>query len=183
MKLSCLNYELLKEYLKSNDIEFRNYIGEFNLMLKIAEEYKCVVDISVNSNKEVIDFLKTLEELKDVKKYEDIFINNSFFIYNQEIIYSEEDEKKLEEKLKKMEEEERKFQEEEKRERKIFFDANYKTIYKAIMYDIKVKEAEDFEYDEKYIETSFINALEYMYRASYYKEYLTVNNTNPNNNQ
>ncbi|MEI0484980.1 hypothetical protein [Brachyspira intermedia] len=183
VKLSCLNYELLKEYLKSNDIEFRNYIGEFNLMLKIAEEYKCVVDISVNSNKEVIDFLKTLEELKDVKKYEDIFINNSFFIYNQEIIYSEEDEKKLEEKLKKMEEEERKFQEEEKRERKIFFDANYKTIYKAIMYDIKVKEAEDFEYDEKYIETSFINALEYMYRASYYKEYLTVNNTNPNNNQ
>ena len=72
VKLSCLNYELLKEYLNSNDIEFTNYIDEFNLMLKIAEEHKCVDDISVNSNKEVIDFLKKLEELKDVKKYEDI---------------------------------------------------------------------------------------------------------------
>lgn len=76
-----------------------------------------------------------------------------------------------------MEEEERTFQEEEKRERKIFFDANYKTIYKAIMYDIKVKESEDFEYDEKYIETYFINALDYMYRVSYYKEYLIINNS------
>ena len=178
-----MNYELLKDYLNSNDIEFANYIDEFDLMLKIAEEHKCIDDVSVNSNKGVIEFLKTLEELKDVKKYEDIFINNSFFIYNQEIIYSEEDEKKLEEKLKKMEEEERKFQEEEKRERKIFFDANYKTIYKAIMYDIKVKEAEDFEYDEKYIETSFINALDYMYRASYYKEYLMINNPNSSNNE
>ncbi|MEI0478903.1 hypothetical protein R4J08_13620, partial [Brachyspira pulli] len=138
--------------------------------------HKCVDDISVNSNKEVIDFLKKLEELKDVKKYEDIFINNSFFIYNQEIIYSEEYEEKLEEKLKKMEEKERKFQDEERRERKIFFDANYKTIYKAIMYDIKMKEAKDFEYDENYIEKSFINALDYMYRVSYYKEYLTINN-------
>ncbi|AEM23328.1 hypothetical protein Bint_2734 [Brachyspira intermedia PWS/A] len=179
VKLSCLNYELLKEYLNSNDIEFRNYIDEFNLMLKIAEEHKCIDDISVNSNKEVIDFLKTFEELKDVKRYEDIFINNSFFIYNQEIIYSEEDE----EKLKKMEEKERKFQEEEKRERKIFFDANYKTIYKAIMYYIKVKESEDFKYDEKYLEEHFINALEYMYRVSYYKEYLIINNPNSNNNE
>lgn len=176
VKLSCLNYELLKEYLNSNDIEFTNYIDEFNLMLKIAEEHKCVDDISVNSNKEVIDFLKKLEELKDVKKYEDIFINNSFFIYNQEIIYSEEYKEKLEEKLKKMEEKERKFQEEERSERKIFFDANYKTIYKAIMYDIKMKEAKDFEYDENYIEKSFINALDYMYRVSYYKEYLIINN-------
>ena len=176
LKLSCLNYELLKEYLNSNDTEFTNYIDEFNLMLKIAEEHKCVDDISANSNKEVIDFLKKLEELKDVKKYEDIFINNSFFIYNQEIIYSEEYEEKLEEKLKKMEEKERKFQEEERSERKIFFDANYKTIYKAIMYDIKMKEAKDFEYDENYIEKSFINALDYMYRVSYYKEYLTINN-------
>ena len=176
VKLSCLNYELLKEYLNSNDTEFTNYIDEFNLMLKIAEEHKCVDDISVNSNKEVIDFLKKLEELKDVRKYEDIFINNSFFIYNQEIIYSEEYEEKLEEKLKKMEEKERKFQEEERSERKIFFDANYKTIYKAIMYDIKMKEAKDFEYDENYIEKSFINALDYMYRVSYYKEYLIINN-------
>ena len=176
VRLSCLNYELLKKYLNSNDTEFTNYIDEFNLMLKIAEEHKCVDDISANSNKEVIDFLKKLEELKDVKKYEDIFINNSFFIYNQEIIYSEEYEEKLEEKLKKMEEKERKFQEEERSERKIFFDANYKTIYKAIMYDIKMKEAKDFEYDENYIEKSFINALDYMYRVSYYKEYLIINN-------
>ena len=176
VKLSCLNYELLKKYLNSNDIEFTNYIYEFNLMLKIAEAHKCVDDISVNSNKEVINFLKTLKELKNVKRYEDIFINNSFFIYNQEIIYSEEYEEKLEEKLKKMEEKERKFQEEERSERKIFFDANYKTIYKAIMYDIKMKEAKDFEYDENYIEKSFINALDYMYRVSYYKEYLTINN-------
>ncbi|MEI0748440.1 hypothetical protein [Brachyspira pulli] len=176
VRLSCLNYELLKKYLNSNDIEFTNYIDEFNLMLKIAEAHKCVDDISVNSNKEVIDFLKKLEELKDVKKYEDIFINNSFFIYNQEIIYSEEYEEKLEEKLKKMEEKERKFQDEERRERKIFFDANYKTIYKAIMYDIKLKELEDFEYDEKYLEEHFINALDYMYRVSYYKEYLIINN-------
>lgn len=176
VRLSCLNYELLKKYLNSNDTEFTNYIYEFNLMLKIAEAHKCVDDISVNSNKEVINFLKTLKELKNVKRYEDIFINNSFFIYNQEIIYSEEYEEKLEEKLKKMEEKERKFQEEERSERKIFFDANYKTIYKAIMYDIKLKESKDFEYDEKYIETSFINALDYMYRVSYYKEYLIINN-------
>lgn len=172
VRLSCLNYELLKEYVKSNDIEFTNYIDEFNLMLKIAEEHKCIDDVSINSNKEVIDFLKTLEEFKNVKRYEDIFINNSFFIYNQEIVYSEEDE----EKFKKMEEKERKFQEEEKKERKIFFDTNYKTIYKAVMYDIKLKELEDFEYDEKYLEEHFINALEYIYRVSYYKEYLIINN-------
>ena len=172
VKLSCLNYELLKEYVNSEYIEFTNYIDEFNLMLKIAEEHKCIDDVSINSNKEVIDFLKTLEEFKNVKRYEDIFINNSFFIYNQEIVYSEEDE----EKFKKMEEKERKFQEEEKRERKIFFDTNYKTIYKAVMYDIKLKELEDFEYDEKYLEEHFINALEYIYRVSYYKEYLIINN-------
>ena len=176
VKLSCLNYELLKEYVNSEYIEFTNYIDEFNLMLKIAEEHKCIDDVSINSNKEVIDFLKNLEELKDVKRYEDIFINNSFFIYNQEIVYSEEDEKILEEKIKKFEEEEREFQEEEKRERKIFFDANYKTIYKSVMYDIKLKELEDFEYDEKYLEEHFINAIEYMYRVSYYKEYLIINN-------
>lgn len=172
VKLSCLNYELLKEYVNSEYIEFTNYIDEFNLMLKIAEEHKCIDDVSINSNKEVIDFLKTLEEFKNVKRYEDIFINNSFFIYNQEIVYSEEDE----EKFKKMEEKERKFQEEEKKERKIFFDTNYKTIYKAVMYDIKLKELEDFEYDEKYLEEHFINALEYIYRVSYYKEYLIINN-------
>ena len=40
----------------------------------------------------------------------------------------------------------------------------------------KLKELEDFEYDENYIEKSFINALDYMYRVSYYKEYLTINN-------
>lgn len=95
MKLSCLNYELLKEYLNSNYTEFRNYIDEFNLMLKIAEAHKCSDEVLGKSNKEVIEFLKTLEELKDVKKYEDIFINNSFFIYNQEIVYIEEDEKSL----------------------------------------------------------------------------------------
>ena len=178
VKLSCLNYELLKEYVKSNDIEFTNYIDEFTLMLKIAEKHKCIDDVSVNSNKEVINFLKTLEELKDVKRYEYIFINNSFFIYNQEILYNEKDEKRLEEKIKKFEEEEKTFQEEEKSERKIFFDANYKTIYKAVMYDIKLKELEYecFEYDEKYLEEHFINALDYMYRVSYYKEYLIINN-------
>ncbi|WP_232473695.1 hypothetical protein [Brachyspira murdochii] len=42
------------------------------------------------------------------------------------------------------------------------------------MYDIGLKEHED--YDEKYIEESFINALEYIYRVSYYKEYLIINN-------
>ena len=178
VRLSCLNYELLKEYVKSNDIEFTNYIDEFTLMLKIAEEHKCIDDVSVNSNKEVINFLKTLEELKDVKRYEYIFINNSFFIYNQEILYNEKDEKRLEEKIKKFEEKEKTFQEEEKSERKIFFDANYKTIYKAVMYDIKLKELEYecFEYDEKYLEEHFINALDYMYRVSYYKEYLIINN-------
>ena len=179
VRLSCLNYELLKEYVKSNDIEFTNYIDEFTLMLKIAEKHKCIDDVSVNSNKEVINFLKTLEELKDVKRYEYIFINNSFFIYNQEILYNEKDEKRLEEKIKKFEEKEKTFQEEEKSERKIFFDANYKTIYKAVMYDIKLKELEYecFEYDEKYLEEHFINALDYMYRVSYYKEYLIINNS------
>ncbi|ELV05212.1 hypothetical protein H263_11547 [Brachyspira hampsonii 30599] len=89
-------------------------------------------------------------------------------------MYNEEDEKSLEDKVKEIEYEEIKFKEEENRERKIFFDANYKTIYKAVMYDIRLKEYGD--YDKKYIEASFINALEYMYRVSYYKEYLIINN-------
>ena len=97
------------------------------------------------------------------------------FFYNQENIYNEEDEKRLKEKVKEIKYEEIKFKEEENRERKIFFDANYKTIYKAVMYDIRLKEHE--EYDKKYIEEAFINALEYMYRVSYYKEYLIINNS------
>lgn len=151
-----------------------------------AKSYKDILDSlhsslmylyrSSKENKKDYNLLNELKnlDLKDAKKYEDIFINNALFFYNQENIYNEEDEKRLEEKVKEIEYEEIKFKEEENRERKIFFDSNYKTIYKAVMYDIRLKEHE--KYDKKYIEEAFINALEYMYRVSYYKEYLIINN-------
>ena len=171
-----------------DDINTFFYIAESMYFFNpyMAKSYKDILDSlhsslmylyrSAEENKKDYNLLNELKnlDLKDVKKYEDIFINNALFFYNQENIYNEEDEKRLEEKVKEIEYEEIKFKEEENRERKIFFDANYKTIYKAVMYDIRLKENE--EYDKKYIEESFINALEYMYRVSYYKEYLIINN-------
>ena len=171
-----------------DDINTFFYIAESMYFFNpyMAKSYKDILDSlhsslmylyrSSKENKKDYNLLNELKnlDLKDAKKYEDIFINNALFFYNQENIYNEEDEKRLEEKVKEIEYEEIKFKEEENRERKIFFDANYKTIYKAVMYDIRLKENE--EYDKKYIEESFINALEYMYRVSYYKEYLIINN-------
>ena len=171
-----------------DDINTFFYIAESMYFFNpyMAKSYKDILDSlhsslmylyrSAEENKKDYNLLNELKnlDLKDAKKYEDIFINNALFFYNQENIYNEEDEKRLEEKVKEIEYEEIKFKEEENRERKIFFDANYKTIYKAVMYDIRLKENE--EYDKKYIEESFINALEYMYRVSYYKEYLIINN-------
>ena len=171
-----------------DDINTFFYIAESMYFFNpyTAKSYKDILDSlhsslmylyrSSKENKKDYNLLNELKNLdvKDAKKYEDIFINNALFFYNQENIYNEEDEKRLEEKVKEIEYEEIKFKEEENRERKIFFDANYKTIYKAVMYDIRLKEHE--EYDKKYIEESFINALEYMYRVSYYKEYLIINN-------
>ena len=171
-----------------DDINTFFYIAESMYFFNpyMAKSYKDILDSlhsslmylyrSAEENKKDYNLLNELKNLdvKDAKKYEDIFINNALFFYNQENIYNEEDEKRLEEKVKEIEYEEIKFKEEENRERKIFFDANYKTIYKAVMYDIRLKENE--EYDKKYIEESFINALEYMYRVSYYKEYLIINN-------
>ena len=171
-----------------DDINTFFYIAESMYFFNpyMAKSYKDILDSlhsslmylyrSAEENKKDYNLLNELKnlDLKDVKKYEDIFINNALFFYNQENIYNEEDEKRLEEKVKEIEYEEIKFKEEENRERKIFFDSNYKTIYKAVMYDIRLKEHE--KYDKKYIEESFINALEYMYRVSYYKEYLIINN-------
>ncbi|WP_304353554.1 hypothetical protein [Brachyspira innocens] len=171
-----------------DDINTFFYIAESMYFFNpyTAKSYKDILDSlhsslmylyrSSKENKKDYNLLNELKnlDLKDAKKYEDIFINNALFFYNQENIYNEEDEKRLEEKVKEIEYEEIKFKEEENRERKIFFDANYKTIYKAVMYDIRLKEHE--EYDKKYIEEAFINALEYMYRVSYYKEYLIINN-------
>ncbi|WP_020005146.1 hypothetical protein [Brachyspira innocens] len=191
-----------KEYGKKKMHNIDSIIDDINTFFYIAESmyffnpymaksYKDILDSlhsslmylyrSAEENKKDYNLLNELKNLdvKDVKKYEDIFINNALFFYNQENIYNEEDEKRLEEKVKEIEYEEIKFKEEENRERKIFFDANYKTIYKAVMYDIRLKEHE--EYDKKYIEESFINALEYMYRVSYYKEYLIINNANLTN--
>lgn len=170
------------------DINTFFYIAESMYFFNpyMAKSYKDILDSlhsylmylyrSSEENRKDYNFLNELKnlDLKDVKKYEDIFINNALFFYNQENIYNEEDEKSLEDKVKEIEYEEIKFKEEENRERKIFFDANYKTIYKAVMYDIRLKEYGD--YDKKYIEESFINALEYIYRVSYYKEYLIINN-------
>ena len=176
-----------------DDINTFFYIAESMYFFNpyTAKSYKDILDSlhsslmylyrSAEENKKDYNLLNELKnlDLKDVKKYEDIFINNALFFYNQENIYNEEDEKRLEEKVKEIEYEEIKFKEEENRERKIFFDSNYKTIYKAVMYDIRLKEHE--KYDKKYIEESFINALEYMYRVSYYKEYLIINNANLTN--
>ena len=171
-----------------DDINTFFYIAESMYFFNpyTAKSYKDILDSlhsslislyrSSKENKKDYNLLNELKnlDLKDAKKYEDIFINNALFFYNQENIYNEEDEKRLKEKVKEIEYEEIKFKEEENRERKIFFDSNYKTIYKAVMYDIRLKEHE--EYDKKYIEEAFINALEYMYRVSYYKEYLIINN-------
>lgn len=177
---SYKNYEVLKNYIDTESSKFEEYIDSFNNMIEIVNiidgnSYSVNYmlyngDTVISEQKDFNDFLIAFDDdSKDAEKYKYKFISNGN-------ILSEKDHKlsnfvsNYEEKLK--------YEEESKENREIFFNDNKKSAYKIAKYNIyrRRKFSSIDEKDADVIEEIFINILEYMYKVSYYREYLQINN-------